>query len=40
VLSHKQRNIVEISVKGVSDNNLKNALSRLGKNILTRNNKE
>ena len=40
VLSDKQRNIVEISVKGVSDNNLKNALARLGKNILTRNNKE
>ena len=40
VLSEKQIINVETSVKNVSDNNLKDALSRLGKNIIIRNNKD
>ncbi|MDA9004680.1 DUF721 domain-containing protein, partial [Amylibacter sp.] len=40
ILSEKQRIHVETSVKSVSDNNLKDALSRLGKNIIIRNNKD
>ena len=39
-LSEKQIINVETSVKNVSDSNLKNALSRLGKNIIIRNNKD
>lgn len=39
-LSPEQRNSVELSVKEVSDNGLKDALARLGENILTRRNKE
>ena len=40
VLSEKQIINVETSVKNVSDINLKDALSRLGKNIIIRNNKD
>ena len=40
VLSDKQIINVETSVKNVSDINLKDALSRLGKNIIIRNNKD
>jgi hypothetical protein len=40
VLSEKQIINVETSVKNVSDINLKDALSRLGKNIIVRNNKD
>ena len=39
-LSSEQRNTVELSVKDVSDNSLKDALSRLGENVLKRKNKE
>ena len=38
--SEKQIINVETSVKNVSDINLKDALSRLGKNIIIRNNKD
>jgi hypothetical protein len=40
ILSEKQRIHVETSVKSVSDNKLKDALSRLGENIIIRNNKD
>ena len=40
VLSEKQIINAETSVKNVSDINLKDALSRLGKNIIIRNNKD
>ncbi len=39
-LSDVQRNDVELSVKDVSDSNLKDALARLGENILTKQNKD
>lgn len=39
-LSEEQQNNVELSVKDVSDSSLKDALARLGENILSHNNKD